>query len=108
VVTHDAYGNPTPQTLGPIYVDAPTTPDYINPDDGLGPIYRGWMDSGCSQIGADHELARNAASQAALADAAMYLTWDANYCASPDRRIGMSTVTFHLSRYSERRRDYGL
>ena len=37
------------------------------------------METGCSQIGADRELARNATGDSALADVQkMYLTWDAN------------------------------
>jgi hypothetical protein len=69
LVIVDGVGNRTEQRAGPIYIDAPTTPDYINPDDGLTPtVYRGWMESGCSQIGT---------SQEASVEQKMYLTWDA-------------------------------
>lgn len=81
VVTLDELGNATPQTVGPpVYVDGPLTPDYIGTDDGLGAIYRGWMDSGCTQIGANRELARNAAGDGTVNEAdvqKMYFTWDA-------------------------------
>ncbi len=78
--TVDGVGNSTIQTEGPIYLDAPTTPDYINPSDGLTTnIYRGWMDSGCSQIGANYEIFRNALEGSSItAVQEMYLTWDAN------------------------------
>jgi hypothetical protein len=46
----DTVGNTVIETSGPVYVDAPTTPDYINPVDGLGGVYQGWMDSGCSLV----------------------------------------------------------
>jgi len=74
LVVRDAYGNEQAHTLGPVYVDAPTTPNYVA---DLG--YHGWMESGCSQIGADHELARNAYSDAALADVQrLYAAWNAD------------------------------
>ena len=75
----DNLGNHTSQTSGPIVIDAPTTPDYINPADGLGSIYRGWMNSGCSLVGADHEIARYAPDNSALNSVQkFYTTWDAN------------------------------
>lgn len=78
LVTHDTLGNATTETLGPVYVDSPLTPDYIGLSSELSYLYRGWMDSGCSLIGADRALARNAASgsyQSAVQR--LYFTWDA-------------------------------
>jgi hypothetical protein len=77
VVTRDIYGNTRWQKLGPVYADEPLTPDYIPLDDGLGSVYLGWMESGCSQIGADYEVARHAVTGTTLDDVQrMYLSWD--------------------------------
>jgi len=57
VVVADTLGNERHQSLGPIYTDMTTTPDYVADLD-----YRGWMESGCTQVGADREVARNAYS----------------------------------------------
>jgi hypothetical protein len=71
VVAQDANGNRQWQTLGPIYTDIPTTPDYV-----ADLSYHGWMESGCSQIGADYEVARNAYTGAALDDVQrFYASW---------------------------------
>ena len=85
VVSIDAHGNRQVQTLGPVYVDTPSTPDYIllpsPPGGGAGggDIYHGWMESGCSQIGADREVERNAYTGASLHDVQkMYLSWDSD------------------------------
>src|SRR5581483_6478499 len=43
--------------VGPIYVDAPTTPDLITPI-----TYHDWMNSGASLISSDHALSDTAAS----------------------------------------------
>jgi hypothetical protein len=72
VVSQDAHGNQGWQTLGPVYTDVPTTPDYIADMD-----YYGWMESGCSQIGADCELARFAQTgQAITGTQRFYATWN--------------------------------
>ena len=72
VIAQDIYGNWQWQTVGPIYADVPTTPDYIS-----DLKYHGWMESGCSQIGADREIARAAPSHSSLKDAQqLYLSWD--------------------------------
>ncbi len=75
VVTRDSHGNQGWQTLGPIYTDMPTTtPDYIT-----DLAYHGWTASGCTQIGADRELVRNAYTGQALTDTQrLYMTWDAD------------------------------
>ncbi|HNT77973.1 MAG TPA: hypothetical protein PKH77_23415, partial [Anaerolineae bacterium] len=71
VVGQDVYGNRTWQTVGPIYTDVPTTSDYI-----ADLSYRGWMESGCAQIGADRELVRYAQTGQALTDTQrLYTTW---------------------------------
>ncbi len=81
VAAQDSYGNRQWHTLGPVYVDRPATPDYIDLT-GLGNLsglYHGWMESGCSQIGAAREMARRAQTRQALTDIQrFYATWDAN------------------------------
>jgi hypothetical protein len=73
VLAQDIYGNRQWQVLGPIYTDVPTTPDYIDLD------YHGWMESGCSQIGADRELERYAQTGQALGGIQrFYATWNAD------------------------------
>ena len=66
-------------------MDTPLTPDYIlfpsssGAGAGGGGVYHGWMESGCSQIGADREVERNAYTGASLHDVQrMYLSWDAD------------------------------
>jgi hypothetical protein len=83
VVGQDVHGNRYWQTVGPVYTDVPTTPDYIQlPSSGEGgtgggETYRGWMQSGCSQIGADRELIRYAQAGQALTDTQrFYATWN--------------------------------
>ncbi len=83
VVAQDVHGNQRWHTLGPIYADTPTTPDYILPSPrvgggaGGGGNYHGWMDSGCSQIGVNREVLRNAHTGAALNEVQeLYLTWN--------------------------------
>lgn len=49
VVVRDVPGNETWQSLGPIYVDGPRTPDLL-----ADLTYRGWMQSGCTLIGSNH------------------------------------------------------
>jgi hypothetical protein len=72
VVAEDGYGNQQWRTLGSIYTDVTTTPDYIT-----DLSYHGWMESACTQIGADRELMRNAYRGQALTDTQrMYMTWD--------------------------------
>ncbi|MCP4542733.1 MAG: hypothetical protein GY832_36890 [Chloroflexi bacterium] len=72
VVGQDANGNRYWQTVGPIYTDVPTTSDYVA---DLG--YRGWMESGCTQIGADRELVRYVqAGQALTGTQKFYTTWN--------------------------------
>jgi hypothetical protein len=74
LVAQDVHGNQRWQTYGPIYTDVPTTPDHVA---DLG--YHGWMESGCSQIGADRELARYAQTGQALTGIQrLYATWDAS------------------------------
>jgi hypothetical protein len=76
VGSEDLYGQQTWQRHGPFYVDSPTTPDYTVLEPGAQP-YRGWMDSGCSLVGVDRRLSRQAATGAALgADQALYASWD--------------------------------
>jgi hypothetical protein len=72
VVGQDVHGNRFWQTVGPIYTDAPTTSDYVADLD-----YRGWMESGCTQIGADRELMRYVqAGQALTGTQKFYATWN--------------------------------
>ncbi|MFQ5421054.1 MAG: hypothetical protein ACE5EY_11915, partial [Anaerolineae bacterium] len=71
LVIEDNAGNETAQTMGPVYVDAPLTPDYVGQADSLS--YRGWMESGCSLVGVDRRLAERAPL---TPEQRFYLTWD--------------------------------
>ena len=78
VVSQDQLGNQTRQEEGPIYVDAPTTPDYIPFPDSTGvDVYHGWMGSGCSHVGTDRRVSQHAQGSASLdAEQKFYATWD--------------------------------
>lgn len=74
VAAQDTRGNRTWRTLGPVYVDAPLTPDFI-----ADLNYHGWMQNTCAQIGADREVSRNAPAGAALnAVQRLYAAWSAD------------------------------
>ncbi len=76
----DQSGNQQVQSLGPIFVDSPTTPDVIDLSgfQNRTGLYRGWMDSGCSLIGVDRRVSRRALKGASLGDEQkFYVTWDA-------------------------------
>ncbi len=76
VASEDVYGQQSWQSSGPFYVDNPTTPDHTVLEPGAQP-YRGWMDSGCSRVGVDRRLSRQASPGAALsAEQALYASWD--------------------------------
>lgn len=72
----DTNGNEQVQSVGPIYVDGPTTPDYVTLL-GDDPPYHGWMESGTTLIGTDRRINDNAPKQAALwEEQKLYATWD--------------------------------
>ncbi|MGC9396748.1 MAG: proprotein convertase P-domain-containing protein, partial [Anaerolineae bacterium] len=76
VASEDIYEQQSWQSNGPFYVDSPTTPDHTVLEPGAQP-YRGWMDSGCSLVGVDRRLSRQASPGAALsAEQALYASWD--------------------------------
>ncbi len=75
----DIYGNSRSQSIGPVYADSPFTPDYLDLLDPAHPqdVYRGWMDSGCSQVGVDRRINRSAPPRATLsAEQRFYATWN--------------------------------
>ncbi|MFQ5342807.1 MAG: hypothetical protein ACE5F6_14805, partial [Anaerolineae bacterium] len=79
----DALGNQRWQSFSPLYIDSPLTPDYISlpsqgrAGEGSG-IYHGWMDSGCTLIGADNRIRDKAQKGAALdSGQKLYTSWDA-------------------------------
>ena len=106
VIAQDAYGNWQWQTVGPIYADVATTPDYIS-----DLKYHGWMESGCSQIGADREIARTAPSHSSLKDAQqLYFSWEMYGVGVAPLYLGRSRLeqrwrSVHLSRHAVRRDD---
>jgi hypothetical protein len=53
VGSEDNVGQQSWQSAGPIYIDAPHTPDYVV----LG--YDGWQASGCSLVGVDRRIERS-------------------------------------------------
>ncbi len=64
------HGNQRIQTFGPVYVDAPATPDIT----ALG--YHGWMDQD-SLLGISRAISETASSRAALyLPQKLYATWD--------------------------------
>jgi subtilisin-like proprotein convertase family protein len=79
LTSQDIYGNQRTQSIGPVYADSPWTPDYLdllNPGNPAG-VYRGWMDSGCSQVGVDRRVSRNASPKSTLsAEQKFYTTWN--------------------------------
>lgn len=73
VVAVDLVGNRRQRTLGPIYVDAPLTPDITDLD------YHGWMESGCTQMGLSRRIPDHAPAGASLSEEQQfYATWDTN------------------------------
>lgn len=77
LASQDIYNNQRWQEIGPVYVDSPLTPDYVTfPPTGQA-IYRGWMDSGCTLVGADNRIRDKAQKGAALDDGQqLYASWD--------------------------------
>jgi len=71
-------GNTQVDNWGPVYIDTPLTPDYVSmAEDGFAGPYRGWMDSGCTNLGVDRRVNENAPDGVALADPQnLYVTWD--------------------------------
>jgi type II secretory pathway pseudopilin PulG/subtilisin-like proprotein convertase family protein len=79
VVTRLFDGNSQYDTYGSVYVDSPLTPDFIDMDMHSGEThpYLGWMDSGCSLIGVDRNVALSAQGHSVLdGDQKFYATWD--------------------------------
>jgi subtilisin-like proprotein convertase family protein len=73
VVSMDNTGNARHQTLGPVYVDGPRTPDIVD----LG--YHGWMASNCSLMGIDRRVDRHAMDGASLSEEQrFYTTWNSD------------------------------
>ena len=71
-------GNRQVDSYGPVYVDTPYTPDYIDMGDHEGRPYSGWMDSGCSLVGVDRRAQQHAQGGAAVDSLQrLYVTWDA-------------------------------
>jgi hypothetical protein len=72
----DQLGNRQSQSFGPIYVDSPLTPDYIELND-TGEPYHGWMENGCSLLGQDRRINRTQPDEATRGqNQALYATWD--------------------------------
>lgn len=67
----DAHGNASRQTLGPIIVDAPTTPDVT----ALG--FAHWLDANATQVGSHPRARCGDVLTATQCPQAFYVTWDA-------------------------------
>ncbi|HBY98100.1 MAG TPA: hypothetical protein DEP84_29855, partial [Chloroflexi bacterium] len=83
VVPVDLYGNRQEQVVGPVYVDNPLTPDItretseVSETSGVWASYKGWMDSGCTQMGRSRRVADRAPASASLYEnQEFYTTWD--------------------------------
>ncbi len=75
VVAVDIHGNYRVETVGPIIVDAPTTPDYV-----ADVTYYGWLDSGCSLLGADYGILNHIGEDSAQRLAQrLYGSWDSTF-----------------------------
>ena len=69
-------GNERWQEFGSLIVDAPLTPDYITPLSSLSSTEgEGWLDSGCTLLGADRRIARGESTGRWTAQQ-LYATWD--------------------------------
>ena len=89
IMLQDNYGNERWQSLGPIFIDGPLTPDYIKlpgafqvePGD-VSPnrkndIYRGWQENECTLIGIDNRILRNSNEKTSLNnEQRFFVTWD--------------------------------
>jgi hypothetical protein len=72
LLLRDPSGNSRVQTAGPVYLDAPGTPDLV-----ADLAYDGWREGGCALMGADREVARHALPGAYLAATQrLYASWD--------------------------------
>ena len=70
VIARDLYGNERTETVGPVYVDSPVTPDLVDE-----PGVRSWLSSGASLLSSDGEFSKyeyNAALQE------LHTSWNAN------------------------------
>ncbi|MEP7198854.1 MAG: proprotein convertase P-domain-containing protein, partial [Chloroflexota bacterium] len=77
VIATDQRGNQTQHTVGPIVADFTRTPDYITLNERAP--YSGWLNSGCTLIGVDRRVLRDALTDGSLKGAQkLYATWDAN------------------------------
>ncbi len=77
VGARDLYGQTRWERFGPVYVDGPRTPDYVGWR-GASP-YRGWMESGCTLLGVDRRIKRDALDTGTLNDdQRLYGTWNAD------------------------------
>ncbi len=80
LIIRDSYGNARVQSIGPIYVDAPLTPDYVTlaPASGTIQPHQVWLDSGCSLVGVDRRSDREMPESAARdGEQRFYVSWDA-------------------------------
>jgi subtilisin-like proprotein convertase family protein len=79
LTSQDIYGLQRTQSIGPVYADSPLTPDFLDLFGLRDPqgVYRGWMDSGCSQVGVARRVSRNAPAKSTLsAEQKLYATWN--------------------------------
>ncbi|MFZ0547188.1 MAG: LamG-like jellyroll fold domain-containing protein, partial [Candidatus Promineifilaceae bacterium] len=74
LVTIDVNGNRNWQTAGPIYIDAPETPDLLS-----NLSYQGWLDSGATQLGTDNDLAAHVSETASPSGSQrFFLSWQSD------------------------------
>jgi hypothetical protein len=77
----DKHSNERWQEFGSVIVDGPSTPDFITPLSSSsgrgagGEAAPGWMESGCTLLGADRRIAR-LGSSGRWAEQRLYGTWD--------------------------------
>ncbi len=73
----DSHGNRRAHVAGPVYVDTPLTPDLLRAHLPPGLRYRGWMGSGCTQLGLSRRIPDHAWDGASLSqEQRFYTSWD--------------------------------
>ncbi len=77
LASQDIYAQQQWQRFGTVYVDSPTTPDYV----WIGAeteVYHGWMESGCTLLGVDRRIYRQTTGGGlTLVPQELYTTWSA-------------------------------
>jgi hypothetical protein len=80
LAAEDLHGNLTWRSIGPVYIDGPTTPDLtqFRPAGSEAQPYSGWQASGSTEIGDSREILHGSYARSSLGSPQrFYATWDA-------------------------------